>query len=478
MTDTSLAYASIEQALVALEKGDTTSEKLVENQLARVDAFDAKLHAYVDVYAEEALQAARGLDKLRQAGVTVGPLHGVTIAVKDLFEIKGHLISAGSKSLPPRTSSITATVVERLRAAGAIILGKTHTVEFAFGGWGTNTTMGTPWNPWDLTVHRVPGGSSSGSSVAVAAGMACAALGTDTGGSVRIPAGLCGLVGLKTTHGLISRYGLVDLCPTHDTVGPITRTVRDNATLLDVLAGADPRDKVSRLSPSRSVAERLEKDVRGMRMWILPDAERQDVDAEVLKAYDRALSVFQSLGMTLVEKQLPQSLVESMRIAGSLMSAEGYANLGTLFERDELEFDPNVKRRIMLGRNIDAAQYIGLLRQREAAMSAMLEAMDGVDVCMFPTNAITAIPVSEVDELATPLSRFGRFVNLLNLCSVAVPAGLSADGLPVSIQVIGRPYAESTILRTAFAFEKATAWTRTYPIGLDAASLSPEVAHL
>ena len=467
MTDKSLTYASIEETLEALASGAINSEALVENQLSRIEAFDAKLHAYIDLYAEEALQAARGLDKLRQAGFTVGPLHGVTIAVKDLFEIKGHSITAGSKSLPPRTSSITATVVDRLRAAGAIVLGKTHTVEFAFGGWGTNTSMGTPWNPWDLAIHRVPGGSSSGSAVAVSAGMACAALGTDTGGSVRIPAGLCGLVGLKTTHGLISRYGLIDLCPTHDTVGPITRTVRDCATLLDVLAGPDPQDVASRFSPSRSVSKGLEKDVRGMRVWTLPKAEREEVDPEVLKAYDRSLSVFLELGMTLVDKPLPQSLTQSMRIAGSLMSAEGYANLGTLFERSELEFDPNIKRRIMLGRDIGAAQYIDLLRERECAKAAMLEAMDGVDVCVFPTNAITAIPVSEVDELATPLSRFGRFVNLLDLCSVAIPAGLSANGLPISIQVIGRPFAEPTILRAAFAFEKATSWNQSFPAGLD-----------
>lgn len=467
ISNTPLAYASMEQTLEALASGETNSETLVENQLSRIDAFDAKLHAYVDLYADEALQAARGLDKLRQAGFTVGPLHGVTIAVKDLFEIKGHAITAGSRSLPPRTSTITATVVDRLRAAGAIVLGKTHTVEFAFGGWGTNTSMGTPWNPWDLETHRVPGGSSSGSAVAVSAGMASAALGTDTGGSVRIPAGLCGLVGLKTTHGLISRYGLIDLCPTHDTVGPITRTVKDCATLLDVLAGPDPQDAASRFSPSRSVSKEIEKDVRGMRVWTLPKAEREDVDPEVLKAYDRSLSVFTGLGMTLVDKPLPQSLAQSMRIAGSLMSAEGYANLGTLFERNELEFDPNIKRRIMLGRDIGAAQYITLLRDRESAKAAMLDAMDGVDVCVFPTNAITAIPVSEVDELATPLSRFGRFVNLLDLCSVAIPAGLSDGGLPVSIQVIGRPFAEPTILRAAFAFEKATPWNRLYPAGLE-----------
>ncbi len=467
MTHTALAYASIEQTLQALDSGATSSEALVESQLARIEAWDSKLHAYVDVYREESLQCARGLDTLRRAGCSVGPLHGITVAIKDLFEIKGRPITAGSRSLAPRTSSLTASVVNRLRAAGAIVLGKTHTVEFAFGGWGTNTTMGTPWNPWDLKVHRVPGGSSSGSAVAVAAGMACAALGTDTGGSVRIPAGLCGLVGLKTTHGLISRHGLINLCPTHDTVGPITRTVKDSATLLDVLAGADPQDRESGLSPARTVTQELGKDVRGMRVWVLPDAERKEMDPEVLDAYDRSLSVFHALGLRLVDRPLPQSLGKSMHIAGSLMSAEGYANLGPLFERSDLEFDPNIKRRIMAGREMSAAQYIDLLRQRDVAKAAMLDAMDGVDVCVFPTNAITAIPVREVDELATPLSRLGRFVNLLDLCSVAVPAGLSSAGLPISIQIIGRAYAEPTILRTAFAFERTTAWNHAHPSGLE-----------
>ena len=155
-----------------------------------------------------------------------------------------------------------------------------------------------------------------------------------------------------------------------------------------------------------------------------------------------------------------------MRVAGSLMSAEGYAHLGPLFERRELQFDPNIQRRILLGRDIGAAQYIHLLRQREQAKAAMLEAMDGVDVCVFPTNAISAIPLSKVDELATPLSRFGRFVNLLDLCSVAVPAGLSSTGMPISVQFIGRPFAEPTILRAAFAFEQATPWGQAVPPGL------------
>jgi len=459
-------YASLEQTLAALAAGQVDSQTLVQGQLDRIAGLNPKLHAYLDVYHDEALQVARALDQLRQAGCLVGPLHGVTVAIKDLFDIAGRPITGGSVALPPRTSTVTATAVDRLRAAGAIVLGKTHTVEYAFGGWGTNTTMGTPWNPWDLAVHRVPGGSSSGSAVAVAAGMACAALGTDTGGSVRIPAGLCGLVGLKTTHGLISRHGLIDLCPTHDTVGPMTRTVKDCALMLDVWAGADPRDPVSRAAPARAIAGSLERDMRGLRVWVLPHAERAGVEPEVLQAYDAALAVLAELGMTLLEKPLPQSLEKSMGIAGNLMSAEGYANLGALFERSELQFDPNIKRRILLGRDISAAGYIALLKARESAIAEMLQAMESVDVCVFPTNAITAIAVADVDELHTPLSRLGRFVNLLNLCSVALPAGLSKQGLPISIQIVGKPMAEPVVLRAAYAFECATPWHRAVPPGL------------
>jgi aspartyl-tRNA(Asn)/glutamyl-tRNA(Gln) amidotransferase subunit A len=459
-------YASLEETAAAISDGEITSEALVDHQLARIARFDGQLKAFVDVYAEEAREAARALDRLLRAGVRLGPLHGVTIAIKDLFEIEGRPIGAGSLAVPAKISNATATVVKRLRAAGAVILGKTQTVEYAFGGWGTNTVMGTPWNPWDMNTHRIPGGSSSGSAVAVAAGLCCAALGTDTGGSVRIPAGMCGLVGMKTSHGLVSRNGLVELCPTHDTVGPIARTVRDAALLLDVIAGPDPRDPVTLQGPTRSVMNHLEHDVEGTRVWVLPQSERHSIESDVLALYDRALATLAESGARLVERDLPQSLTESMRIAGSLMSAEGYASLGELFEQD-LVFDPNVRRRILAGRDIDAAQYIELLKMREKARVAMLDTMDGIDVCCFPTNAITAIPVADVDELSTPLSRLGRFVNLLDLCSVAVPAGLSGAGLPVSVQFIGRPLCEPLVLRVAHAFEKVTPWHKAVPRGLD-----------
>lgn len=463
----SMVYAPLADQAAAIRAGLLSSEALVEAQLARIDRHGAQLHAYTEVYADEARAAAQGLDRMARAGVFIGPLHGVTVAVKDLFEVQGKAIAAGSRAQPARISGMNATVVDRLRAAGAIVVGKTHTVEFAFGGWGTNAVMGTPWNPWDVHTHRTPGGSSSGSAVALAAGLCSASIGTDTGGSVRIPAGLCGVVGLKTTRGLISRHGLIELCPTHDTVGPLTRTVRDSALLLEVLAGADPHDAVSLQAPVRSVLPHLARGVQGLRVWTLPEAERHDVDADVLAACDAAVQVLVSLGMQRVERALPQSCAESMRVAGSLMSAEGYANLGPLFEQDGLEFDPHVRRRILLGRDIDAAQYIALLKLREQAKADMLRAMEGVDVCAFPTNAIAAIPVSAVDELATPLSRFGRFVNLLDLCSLAVPAGFTQGGMPVSLQVIGRPMDEPTILRVGHAFEQATGWHRAVPPGWD-----------
>jgi aspartyl-tRNA(Asn)/glutamyl-tRNA(Gln) amidotransferase subunit A len=465
--DTELAFASIGRLQTLLDTGEICSRDLVELHLSRIARLDPVLHAYVDLHAAQSLSAADGLDALRRAGVKLGPLHGVTVAVKDLFDIEGWPTSAGSVAQPPRIGEVTATAVQRLRQAGAVVLGKTHTVEFAFGGWGTNAVMGTPWNPWDLTTRRVPGGSSSGSAVAVAAGMACAAIGTDTGGSVRIPAGLCGVVGLKTTHGTVSRHGLVELCPTHDTVGPITRDVADCALLLDVIAGPDPLDAASHSSRVRRLAPSLRWPIAGMRAWVLPDEERHHVDAEVLSVYDAALAAFQDLGVTLVRQPLPTSLTDAMQIAGQLMSAEGYAHLGTLFERDDLSFDPHVRRRILLGRDISAARYQQLLAARSRAQVAMQQAMMNVDVCIFPTNAIAAIPVSDVDELLTPLSLLGRFVNLLDLCALALPAGFTQHGMPVSVQVIGPGLGELQALQLGHAFQQASRWHLARPQGLD-----------
>ncbi len=458
---------TLAEAARAIRDGTSSSERQVAQCLAAIDRFDAQLHAFVEVYREEALASARALDALAAAGRFLGPLHGLPVAVKDLFEIEGRRITGGSLATPPRLSAATATAVLRLQQAGAIVIGKTHTVEYAFGGWGTNAAMGTPWNPWDLQTHRVPGGSSSGSAVAVAAGMCLGALGTDTGGSVRIPAGLCGLVGLKTSPGLVSRHGLLALCPTHDTVGPIAHTAEDAALMLDAMAGPDPLDAASLVLPAAaSCAAQLGRGVRGLRAAVLPEAERRGVQADVLRAYDLALDDLAGLGVELVPAELAEPLESYMATAGALMSAEGYANLGDLFERDGLAFDPHVRERILQGRNVTAASYLALQRKRRDACQAMARAMEFVDLLAFPTNPITAIPVAEVDESATPLSRLGRFVNLLDLCAVAVPVGLSPQGLPVSMQLIGKPGQDALALRLAHAYQQVTRWHRLRPPGL------------
>jgi aspartyl-tRNA(Asn)/glutamyl-tRNA(Gln) amidotransferase subunit A len=461
------AFASLEQISQGLASGKLTSQALVRARLDRIERFDPVLHAYIDVYADGAMAAAQAADQLRAGGIVLGPLHGITVAIKDLFDIAGKPVTWGTKSQSPRVSEQTATVVRRLQAAGAIVLGKTHTVEFASGGWGTNTSFGTPRNPWDMQTHRVPGGSSSGSGVAVAAGLACAAIGTDTGGSVRIPASLCGLVGLKTTLGLVSRDGVMPLSHSLDSVGPMTRTVTDAVLMLDAIAGPDAGDPSSRNAPVRSVLPTIHGGANGMRIWALPDEERDGVENRVLDAYDAALEAMEALGARVVRARLPRSSADYMRITGELMSAEGYANFGAICEREDLTVDPGVRQRVMLGREISAAQYIGLLRAREQAKAEMLAAMDGVDVLMLPTTPLSAIPVAEVDQGPTPMARFNRLANLLDLCSVAVPAGFTPAGLPLSVQFVGRGWDEPMILRAAYAYEQATRWYERRPEGLD-----------
>ncbi len=245
-----LPFHSLADLARELATGETSSREIVDACLARIAALDGRLHAFIDVYRDDALASADAADRERRAKWPRGPLHGLPIALKDLLHLAGRQTTAGSKNWRGRISDHTATSVERLIAAGMIPLGKTHLVEFAFGGWGRNEPMGAPWNPWDTTVHRVAGGSSSGSAVATAAGLAPAAIGSDTGGSVRIPAGLCGLTGLKTTYGLVSLYGAVPLSGTLDTIGPLAHTAEDAALLTAAMAGPDPRDPATLAAPT------------------------------------------------------------------------------------------------------------------------------------------------------------------------------------------------------------------------------------
>jgi aspartyl-tRNA(Asn)/glutamyl-tRNA(Gln) amidotransferase subunit A len=449
------AFLSASAAAAALATGELTSRALIEALLARIEAHDAKLHAFTAVYGDDARLAADAADSARRAGHAVGPWHGVPIALKDIIDLEGRITMGGSKHWAERVSGETAVLAKHLIAAGLIVLGKTHTVEFAMGGWGTNTRMGTPWNPWDLDTHRAPGGSSSGSGVATAARMAPWAIGTDTGGSVRLPASWNGLTGLKTTVGRVSIDGVLPLAPTMDTPGPMARDVEDAAALYVLLQGPggnDPRPQ-------------LRKGVAGLRLGTLNEAERGGVADDVLAAYDKAVETLTSLGAACEPLTLPLSTMDSGSFVGRLIGSEGYSFVGKLVDDESLPLDDDVRPRIRLGADISAADYLALLRQREEHKRQALAALDGFDAWLTPTTETAAPPIDTIDQSATP-ARFTRPVNWLDWCALALPDGASG-GLPLSLQIVCRGNDEATALRIGWAYQQATDWHTRVPAGLE-----------
>src|SRR6516165_2051099 len=343
-TDPALLPAHVMSA--ELGAGRLSPVDIVDAALARIAAADGKLHAFVEVYAEDARFAAEAADKAIRSGHAIGPLHGIPIALKDLVEIEGRVTTGGSQVWRERRSKLTATLARRLIAAGLIVLGKTHTVEFAMGGWGTNQHRGTPWNPWDPIVARTPGGSSSGSGVAVAAGFAPWGIGTDTGGSVRLPASWCGLSGLKTTIGRVSTYGILPLSPSLDTPGPMARSVEDAALLYQAIEGPDPLDPRTLGRPSGSAMPMMRRGVRGLKLARMPAIERDHVAAEVLNAYDTALEVLARLGAEIISIELPRRFVDYTDLTGRIIAAESYFLVGDLVDDVSLPIDAAVRPRI------------------------------------------------------------------------------------------------------------------------------------
>ncbi|HEV2334686.1 MAG TPA: amidase [Stellaceae bacterium] len=440
---------------------------LVEALLARIAAHDPKLHAFIDVYADDARLAAEAAEKAIRSGHALGPLHGVPIALKDLIDLEGRVTTGGSMAWRDRRSPVTATLAQRLIAQGMIVLGKTHTVEFAMGGWGTNQHLGTPWNPWDLTVRRTPGGSSSGSGVAVAAGFAPWAIGTDTGGSVRLPASWCGLAGLKTTIGRVSTYGILPLAPSLDTPGPLARSVEDAALLYSVMVGRDPLDpRTLSAPPPDDPLAGMRRGVRGMRLARMPTAERQGCAAEMLAAYDAALERLAGLGAEIVDVALPCRFADATDMVGRIIGSEAYQLVGDLVDNPALPIDDAVRPRIQIGRGISARDYLAALAERDALKRRFLGALAGIDALLTPTTQTAAIPVQSVDQATTP-AYFTRFVNLLELCALSLPNGFTETGLPLSLQIICRPYDEATALRIGWAYQAATDWHERHPPGLD-----------
>ena len=435
-------------------QGGSTPSEAVETLLARIGALDGKLGAFQAVYADDARLAAESADKAISSGHRVGPFHGIPFALKDLIDVEGRITTGGSAEMAQRLSPGTATIARRLLAAGGILLGKTKTTEVAMGGWGTNQHMGTPWNPWDMETPRTPGGSSSGSGVAVAAGLVPCAVGTDTGGSVRMPSAWCGGVGLKVTEGLLPTDGIIPCSHTHDTPGPMTRTTADAAFMFDVMAGASAPALERHLTGQALATEAPGGEIRGLRLGSLRDQDREGVEGAILSLYDAALECLQSLGAEIFPYEPPVPYEIMAEGNGLIFTSEVYAHHGALMENPDARVDEDIRRKVLAGRGISAHHYITACLQREAHTAAFRERMQGVAAVLTPTMATVPIPLSEVDQYAIP-SRFTRPVNYLATCALSVPMGLTAEHLPGGLQIIARNGGEAMALRIGAAFEQA-----------------------
>ena len=467
MSQSNPAFLTATEAAEAIQDGRLSPVDLMDALLDRIDAHDERLHAFAAVYRDDARAAAEAAHKAIGAGHSIGPWHGIPIALKDIIDIEGCVTTGGSKHWENRVSPTTATLARRLIEAGMIVIGKANTVEFAMGGWGTNQHMGAPRNPWDTEVHRAPGGSSSGSGVSVAARLVPWAIGTDTGGSVRIPCAWCGLAGLKVTIGQVSAAGVLPLSHSLDTPGPMTRSVEDAAHLYTVLQGPDPADPSTLRHVPADPLPTLRRGVAGLRLGVLTDPERRGVDGEVLAAYDASVEVLAEAGAQVEILALPRSVAGYGTDVGRLIGAEGYFHVGALVDDESLPIDDDVRPRIWLGKGVSATEYLALLETRKEDQQAAAAAMDGFDALLTPGTLTPAPAVDAIDQNKTP-AHFTRVVNWLEWCALVVPNGATAGGLPTSLHIVCRGRDEATALRIGWAYEQATEWHLRVPPGIGA----------
>ena len=448
-------YQSISSLLRGYEDGSITPSGVLDRCLNRISSLESQLGAFEVIYEEDARKAADAVTRAFESGHRIGPFHGIPFALKDIVDLEGRVTTGGSMVLKDRVSPTTATIAKRLIAAGGILVGKTKTVEVAMGGWGTNQHMGTPWNPWDLQNHRTPGGSSSGSAVAVASGMVSCAVGTDTGGSVRGPAAWCGITGLKTTEGQIPTDGIMPLSHTLDTAGPMARSVADTALMYEVMLGRHPVDIDQDRSEGHGLYSLMSQGVAGLRLGVLNDAEREFVGSDILELYDVACEVLKQLGAELVTFNGPKSFDDMKESTGVIIYSEGYFHHGEMYEQEDAPVDTDVRPRILTGRSYSARDYVAALQQRRQDQQEFLQSMVGLSALLTPTMTTPPLPLPEVDQGATP-GYFTRGGNYLGLCGLSVPMGLTAEGLPGGLQILGRGNDEGITLRTGAAFEQRT----------------------
>jgi len=469
-----LVWKSVMDLARAIASKDVSPVEVVQAHLDRIAALDGKLKAYLTVMADAALERARAAEAAVMSGEPLGRLHGVPVGLKDLYWTKGVKTTGGSRILADWIPTEDATVVSRLAGAGAIALGKLNMHEFAFGPEGLNPHYGTPWNPWDHSTHRICGGSSSGAGAAVAAGLCPAALGSDTGGSIRIPSALCGLSGVKPTYGRVSRAGVLPLAWSLDHVGPMCRTAADCALLLGVMAGYDPRDPTTSVLPVPDYTAALTGQVKGLRVGVLRSFFLESTGMALRQAVEEAVKVLEGLGATAHEVNL-ENAKHAPAASWAVLSAEAYAYHEAWLRQRPGDYGDDVRERLRVGAFVSGADYVRGQQARAVLRNEVDGALAKADVLVCATTPVVATAVGQSDVMVeheklpvrTSLIRFTRPFNLSGHPAASIPCGFTAAGLPVGLQIIGRPFDEATVLRVADAYQRATDWhARRPPVDL------------
>ncbi|HUN50160.1 MAG TPA: amidase [Candidatus Sulfotelmatobacter sp.] len=463
-----LAYLTIVEAAALIRARKLSPVEYTRALLERIERYDSRFNAFIKVTPETALAAAKMAEGEIAAGRWRGPLHGVPFALKDIIDVAGVATTAHSKILADNIAASDAPVTARLLAAGGVPLGKLSTHEFAIGG----PSFDLPWpparNPWNPA--HFTGGSSSGSGAGLAAGFFPAALGTDTGGSIRNPASLCGITGMKATYGRVSRRGVAPLAFSMDHIGPMTRTVRDNALLLQILAGHDPGDPASADEPVADYSADLGRGVKGLRIGVIRHFYNGDVsaDPEQIAALEAAVKLFAELGAEIREIRLPP--LQDFSACGQIMlAAEAYAVHARWLKERPQDYGARARERLLAGAAIGAADFIQATRWRLQLRDAAAAAFRDIDVAVTASSMDPACRIDDAEALLSTYWRQARMpFNVTGQPALVIPAGFSGSGLPLSIQLIGHPFAEAMVYRAGAAYEDATDWTRQHPPALAA----------
>ena len=462
------ALLSLTEVAQAIAQKRFSSREVTKSCLDRIAHWQPRLNAFLAIEPDEALAAADAADAALAKGNAGGALHGVPLAHKDMYYDAGRIVTCGSKIRRDFVATSTSTALQRLKDAGTIRLGSLQMVEFAYGPTGHNAHYGAVHNPWGL--DHITGGSSSGSGSAVAARLTFAALGSDTGGSIRMPAHFCGVTGLKTTYGRISRAGAMPLSQSLDTVGPLARTAEDCALLLGLMAGADPHDPTAAAEPVPDYVAATRESITGLTIGVPSAFYVDDLDPEVERILDETIAVLKREGANIVQVELPDQ--RQLTAAAQLVVAvEASAfHKRWLIERPQ-DYGPQVLMRLQNGLAIPGVSYLEAMRWRGPALAAYLAAVAGTDAVIVPGAPVPAPTLAEsdvgngpdADAVIQRLTRFTRPVNYLGVPSLAIPSGFTKNGLPVGMQLIGRSFDEAMLLRIGAAFQRATDFHERVP---------------